>query len=54
MINENMWAIKEIDTSKMASNKWGRTLWRTKPTNAMNSILFTHKKWRPCMRSGLS
>jgi|TARA_R110000751_G_scaffold223894_1_gene325989 hypothetical protein len=44
MINENMWAIKEIDTGKMASNKWGRTLWRTKPTNAMNSILFKHIK----------
>jgi len=44
MINENMWAIKETDTGKMVSNKWGRTLWRTKPTNALNSILWKHTK----------
>ena len=44
MINENMWAIKEIDTGKMVSNKWGRTLWRNKPTNALSSILWKHTK----------
>jgi len=40
MLDETMWAILNEDTGKLVGNKFSRTLWRNKPTNAINVLLF--------------
>jgi hypothetical protein len=39
-----MWAIKHVPTGNLVGNKWQRMLWKTKPTNALNSILWKYNK----------
>ena len=38
------WAIKNVDTGSMVANKWSRTLWDQKPTNAMNSVAWKYSR----------
>jgi hypothetical protein len=35
------WGIKNLDTGNLVSDKFGRTTWKIKPTNAINTI-----KWK--------
>ena len=40
-IDKAFWAIKNADTGSLVGNKENRTLWKQKPTNAINTI-----KWK--------
>jgi hypothetical protein len=43
-VDEVMWAIKHLPTGGMVGDKWGRTLWVRKPTNALNSIAWRYNR----------
>jgi hypothetical protein len=37
------WAIKNLDTGNLVANKFGRTMWKTKPTNAISTVAWKAK-----------
>ena len=38
MIDREFWAIKMQGRNGLVSNKYGRTLWKIKPTNVMDTL----------------
>tara|TARA_R110001599_G_scaffold281017_1_gene482612 strand:+ start:227 stop:421 length:195 start_codon:yes stop_codon:yes gene_type:complete len=38
MIDREFWAIKMQGRNGLVANKYGRTLWKIKPTNVMDSL----------------
>ena len=40
MIEVERWAIKNVSTGNIIGDKWARILWKIKPTNAMNAIIW--------------
>tara|TARA_R110000796_G_scaffold18654_2_gene56384 strand:+ start:1632 stop:1826 length:195 start_codon:yes stop_codon:yes gene_type:complete len=44
MIDVERWAIKNVSSGGMVGDKWSRTLWKIKPTNAMNSIAWKMRR----------
>lgn len=45
MIDIECWAIKNLDTGYIVGNKEGRTMWKVKPTNAIDTIKWKAKNY---------
>jgi hypothetical protein len=48
MVSVIRWAIKDVDTGELMQTKYGRSLWKVKPTGAVKSLKF---KYRPYKRN---
>ena len=44
-IDKTFWAIKNANTGGLVGNKENRTLWKQKPTNAIDTIKWKYKTY---------
>jgi hypothetical protein len=47
MVSVIRWAIKDVDTGEIMQTKYGRSLWKVKPTGAVKSLKFKHRYRNP-------